>query len=145
MEIRLATEQDQALITNFGNKMLAHHQTFDDFYKPVAEGVLQQQEPEKIALVAYDEGTPIGFIKGVFYGNPADRSVPFAVLQSVWVEPQARRQGVAGQLVQQFEDVVKGKGAKQIDLHVDVRNTEGLELWSATGYETYQERRRKRL
>ena len=145
MNIRTIQEQDAAAVFAFGNKVLAHHNGFDTFYKVVEASNLKQSESEKIGFIAFENEMPIGYVIGIYIQSPADRSVPFAILQSVWVEEFARGRGVAQQLVAEFEKNVKEKGAKQIDLNVDIRNVSGLQLWDAGGYETYQERRRKFL
>ena len=144
MQIRRATEDDKPTIELMGNKVLAHHESFDAFYKPTDSGAVVPPTPEKLIFLACDEsGTTIGYIQGVFNSAPLDRSYPFAVIQSIWVEEVARGQGVAKQLIVTFETTVKDKGAKQIDMFVDVRNKLGVALWDAVGYATYQEKRRK--
>ncbi len=144
MQIRPARESDATMVHEMGNKVLAHHASFNSFYKPVTDIEKTQTPPEKlIYLVEDDNESVVGYIQGVFYKEPYDRSYPFAVIQSIWVEEAARGHGVAQSLVTAFETTVKAKGAKQVDIFVDLQNSLGLALWDNAGYETYQEKRRK--
>ncbi|MFM2423769.1 MAG: Acetyltransferase family [Candidatus Parcubacteria bacterium] len=144
MHIREATERDVTVVSEMGNKVLAHHATFNPFYQPVVLGYKVPLPPEKIVLVATtDSDTVIGCIQGVFHKEPQDRSYPFAVIQSIWVDEVVRGQKIAQSLIATFEEIVKGKGARQVDMFVDVQNNLGLALWDAVGYKTYQEKRRK--
>lgn len=144
MRIRVATENDAVKIQEMGNKVLAHHAVFNSFYKPVTAGHTIPLPPEKVIFVATnDSGELVGYIQGVFHKEPEDRSYPFAIIQSVWVEEGARGHGVAQSLVTTLEEAVKKKGAKQVDMFVDLQNNLGLALWDAGGYKTYQEKRRK--
>jgi ribosomal protein S18 acetylase RimI-like enzyme len=146
MHIRSGTEHETALVRELGNKMLAHHASFDSFYKPVTADDAHTTSAEKVIFVATDDdGVAFGYIQGVFFKEPQDRSYPFAVIQSVWVEEIARGRGVAKSLVAVFEEAVKKKGARQVDMLVDLKNNLGLALWDAAGYEIYQEKRRKLL
>lgn len=144
MNIRAATENDANIVREMGNKVLAHHATFNPFYKPVTAS---ENIPAPLEILTYlainDSDKVIGYIKGVFNNEPLDRSYPYAVIQSIWVEEAARGQGAAQSLVRTFEEAVKEKGAKQIDLFVDLQNSLGLTLWDKAGYVTYQEKRRK--
>lgn len=145
MNIRLATKNDSDIIQDFGNKVLIHHQAFDNFYHPIVSDK-ELIQPEKLTLLAVDDNQrPVAYIQGIFQLAPNDRSVPHATIQSIWVEADIRGQGLAQQLVGEFENIAKEKGIKQIDLFIDTRNHLGLELWNKTGYVIYQERRRKLL
>lgn len=144
MYIRVATEHDAVKLQEMGNKVLAHHAAFNSFYKPVTTDDTVPLSPEKVIFVAInDVSEVVGYIQGVFHKVPQDRSYPFALIQSVWVEEVAREQGLAKSLVTTFEEAVKEKGAKQVDMFVDLQNKLGLALWDTVGYETYQEKRRK--
>ncbi len=144
MHIRVATENDESIVKEMGNKVLAHHASFDSFYKAATDSEKAPTQPEKLVFLATDDNSSVaGYIQGVFYREPQDRSYPFAVIQSIWVEEAARGQGIAQSLINTFEQSVKEKGAKQVDLFVDLQNNLGLALWNKAGYKTYQEKRRK--
>ena len=146
MQIRIATEADESIITEMGNKVLAHHAVFNPFYKQVAAGTEIQPTQEKLVYLATDDaGVVVGCIRGVFLAAPLDRTYPYGVIQSIWVEEEARGQGIAQDLIRTFETDVKERGAKQVDMFVDVQNELGLALWDAAGYVTYQQKRRKLL
>ncbi len=144
MQIRLATEKDASTVIEMGNKVLAHHATFNPFYKPATTSIGVSLPAEKIVFVAtHESDIVIGYIQGIFHKEPQDRSYPYAVIQSVWVDEAARGEGVAQALIKKFENTVKEKGAQQVDMFVDVQNILGLALWDTAGYETYQQKRRK--
>jgi len=145
MNITGATATDRNYIQTAGDEMLRQHQSFDTFYQPVGDGHTHPSKKEKITLVAKSDDGPIGFISGVIVYNPADRSMPFATIQAIWVEEQERGKGIARELVKKFEAEVKTKQVQRVELLVDMRNHLGKELWDSTDYTPYQERRYKTL
>jgi len=145
MHIDFAQPQDQDYLARSSNAILKYHQTFDAFYKPVEDTNVSVSSREKIELVAIEAGERVGCVIGVITYDPVDRSESFALIQAVWVEEHKRMEGVAQQLVAEFEKVAQAKKVQRVELLVDVRNGAGQQLWDSQGYEVYQERRYKRL
>ena len=144
MHVRTSSEADNLIIEKMGNNVLEHHKVFDAFYTPISSDTTGPDVKEKLVFVATDDTDSVfGYVQGVLHTSPLERSYPYAVIQSIWVEEVMRGQGIAQKLIDFFEKEVKGKGARQIDILVDVRNTDGVALWDAAGYEIYQEKRRK--
>jgi ribosomal protein S18 acetylase RimI-like enzyme len=145
MNIRELLPEEANIVLQASNATLAHHQVLDAFYSPVKEDA-PVAEKVPLQFAAYtDDSLLQGVVSGVVLKNPKDRSVPYATLQNVWVEPAYRSLGVAQALVAQFETAAKTHGAALIDINVDVHNELALEFWNAAGYTIYQERRRKPL
>jgi ribosomal protein S18 acetylase RimI-like enzyme len=127
------------------NETLLHHQTFDPFYKPVTDENVAMEKEEIAFIAETDEGEVIGIVSGVFAPSPKDRSMPIAFLQNIWVDASHRKRGIAQKLHDCFVSAVREKGAKIIDIHVDIHNKEGTAFWDMLPYEVYQERRRMLL
>jgi len=146
MRVETANGDDSAYVKEANNKLLTHHQSFDDFYQPI-ESVADEagQKKEIITFIAQETDQAVGFLTGYIMHSPVDRSVSFAYIQAVWVEEASREQGVAKALIETFESAVQEKGIDRIELSVDIQNQSGKQLWDAFGYEVYQERRWKRL
>jgi ribosomal protein S18 acetylase RimI-like enzyme len=146
MKVKTASDEDSAYVKEANNKLLAYHQSFDDFYQPI-ESVADEagQKKEIITFIAKENDQAVGFLTGYIMHSPVDRSVSFAYIQAVWVEEASREQGVAKALIETFESAVQEKGIDRIELSVDIQNQSGKQLWDAFGYEVYQERRWKRL
>ncbi len=148
MEIRAALETDRDYLAEVCNAVLSYHHSLDTFYRPLtnAEEMQEFLTKQDISLVATDEnGAYIGAVVGQYVAEPADRTVSYAALRSLWVEPATRGKGIAGSLVRAFEAEAHERGAQFVDMHVDTHNELALALWNGLGYETYQERRRKPL
>lgn len=145
MNIRPLPEEEMYKSRIAADKTLLHHQAFDSFYKPVTDED-ELLEKEEIAFIAEtDDGSLVGVVSGVFVPSPKDRSVPIAFLQNIWVESSHRKKGVAQTLHDTFVSAAKEKGAKMIDIHIDIQNKEGRAFWDSLPYEVYQERRRMLL
>ena len=72
MNIRAATEADKEYLDKSNNHILARHQQFNTFYKPVSAGA-DPGTKEEVVLVATDKNETIGFIQGYILHNPIDR------------------------------------------------------------------------
>jgi ribosomal protein S18 acetylase RimI-like enzyme len=78
-------------------------------------------------LVAEDGGQIVGAAVASFDGWRA-------YIYHVAVAPQARRQGIAGELMQTAEQYLTGAGARRVYVMVHELNTEGLALTASAGY-----------
>ena len=82
---------------------------------------------EQEELVGICTFSPDGFI--------LDATVQVWEIADVWVEPHARRRGVATALVRQSEHECKMRGAAEVRLTVYAMNKDALGLYQSLGYD----------
>jgi ribosomal protein S18 acetylase RimI-like enzyme len=99
-------------------------------------------DPHRLPLVAEvgpgDVGgsRPVGSALGVI--DPFERTL--AHLYALWVEPAARRQGVASALIDTVFEWAREQGAKVVDLSVTVGNDGAVALYERWGFRDTGER-----
>lgn len=126
MNIRPRTDADAEYIFAAGNQLLKMHTSIDPFYTAIAEADRDAELiKERLGFIAEVEKVTVGYVAGVFFPQPVDRSYPFALLQQLWVEESHRAGGIGKQLVEAFEAAAGERGAKQVDINVDIRNILG--------------------
>ena len=86
--------------------------------------LLAKEQEELVGICTF---SPDGFI--------LDASVQVWEIADVWVEPHARRRGVATALVRQCEHECKMRGANQVRLAVYAMNKVALALYQSLGYD----------
>jgi len=70
---------------------------------------------------------------------------PYAELTDMFVEPEARRLGVASRLVKYLEGIARERGASHLVVLTGQRNTEAQAFYRSAGYEEYAVAMRKSL
>lgn len=70
---------------------------------------------------------------------------PYAELTDLFVEPEARRLGVASRLVKYLEGIARERGASHLVVLTGQRNTEAQAFYRSAGYEGYAVAMRKSL
>jgi len=70
---------------------------------------------------------------------------PYAELTDLFVEPEARRLGVASRLVKYLEGIARERGASHLVVLTGQRNTEAQTFYRSAGYEGYAVAMRKSL
>jgi ribosomal protein S18 acetylase RimI-like enzyme len=103
--------------------------SFDELWKrPFPRPNLGPEELEgKIALLAEEDGEPIGCAYGELYDNGV------AHLNLVYVLPERRREGVAKLLLAEFTARVRSE-AEHMTLDVDTTNEIGRTAWQRLGF-----------
>jgi ribosomal protein S18 acetylase RimI-like enzyme len=70
---------------------------------------------------------------------------PYAELTDLFVEPEARRLGVAARLVKYMEGIARERGATHLVVLTGQKNTEAQAFYRSAGYEEYAVAMRKPL
>jgi len=70
---------------------------------------------------------------------------PYAELTDLFVEPEARRLGVASRLVKYVEGIARERGASHLVVLTGQNNTEAQAFYRSAGYEEYAVAMRKSL
>jgi ribosomal protein S18 acetylase RimI-like enzyme len=128
--VREAGPADRALLTAFVEA------GFEELWqRPFPPPTLDESHWHgKIALVAEEEGEPVGCAYGaVVYDGVAH-------LNYVYVRPESRRQGVAKELVREFGVRVRAAGAEHLTLDVDTTNESGRTVWQRLGFTEWARR-----
>jgi ribosomal protein S18 acetylase RimI-like enzyme len=79
-------------------------------------------------LAEGEDGTPVGFALG------KRRSPGFGTLTDLYVVPDARRTGVATELVREVVAAFRALGVEELDLEVQVSNTVARSLYTRWGF-----------
>jgi ribosomal protein S18 acetylase RimI-like enzyme len=96
-------------------------------------------DPLRLQLVAEldeDDDRPVGSALGVI--DPFERTL--AHVYAVWVEPAARRRGVAQAMIEMIFEWARDQGAKVAELSVTVGNDGAIALYERAGFRDTGER-----
>ncbi len=85
-------------------------------------------------LIARLAGELVGICTFSKDGFILDAPVQIWEIADVWVEPHARRRGIATALVRQCEHECRMRGANEVRLSVYALNDEALSLYQSLGY-----------
>lgn len=81
---------------------------------------------------------PAGTVRGICSVSvvPASLTLRTAwILRDLYVDPDARRTGVAGSLITTIADEARVEGAHRLSLQTDSGNQQALELYARAGFE----------
>jgi len=98
--------------------------------------------PYALLFVAETGDRLIGTARVEFAERPYFR---IAEIRRVYVRPDWRRRGVAGELMRAAEDAARAGGAREIRLTVVAENEDAIGFYRNRGYEDFALRLRKRI
>ncbi|MGJ3509556.1 GNAT family N-acetyltransferase [Enemella sp. A6] len=84
-------------------------------------------DPDALKVLILDDDRPVGVVRGVRDGT-------WALLHSLWVAPDLRGRGLAGQLVEAVEQWAHEWGARYVMLSVGPDNEPALTLYRRYGF-----------
>ncbi|MGE5176229.1 MAG: N-acetyltransferase family protein [Hyphomicrobiales bacterium] len=97
--------------------------------------VSQLANPRSLVLVAERSGTVVGYVYAdVESTNWMELRGPCGVVQDIYVDDAARRQGAGGALLRAAIDWIFSKGRTQVVLLTKTRNTGAQELFASLGF-----------
>jgi GNAT superfamily N-acetyltransferase len=102
----------------------------------VAELRRHLEAGELEVLAACLEGRMVGVLVLAFRPNVA-LGAPFASIEDLYVQPQARRRGVGGALLQAAHDRCKSRGISYLEAQVE--EVAARDFYEASGYEAEPE------
>lgn len=92
--------------------------------------------PFPAAFVAEEDGALVGFVSGEpLPDHPLLDQPPSARIENLWVEPQARRRGLARALVAAFREAAAGAGLHRIEVQTLVRDARAVAFWRSVGFD----------
>ena len=136
MIIRRVKREDGALLRELTIRMCtdspdAFSETLEKAEQRIAEdwtskAKLLADSTDVIGLIAYDNNRPCGFVMGLV-GSFLNSSMDWQCRGSVtitrnWVDPEARRKGIATKLTNTIKEWAYEKGAEQLELQVTEHN-----------------------
>jgi ribosomal protein S18 acetylase RimI-like enzyme len=124
MEIRRATEADTEVMRRLWDEFTIEA-TFAPYPGNPFEPALLT---DHIALVAEDEGEAIGTV----YANLASPHVGYVF--GLYTRPDARRRGVARELMREIATALRDEGRQYVILSVDTPNEEARAFYEALGF-----------
>jgi GNAT superfamily N-acetyltransferase len=136
--VRRATAADEADVVRL---LAAFRDSFDES-EPPDTGI----EASVQRLLAEDDvefllaGVPPGGIAQVRFRWSVWKGAPDAWLEDVFVEPEARRQGLGRALTIAAVNLARERGSRRIQLDTNERNDAALELYESLGFSARTDR-----
>lgn len=97
-------------------------------------------------FVALEDGKAVGFVHGVLRVGPSYLGGHrLGVVTHIYIEPEARAQGVSKRLVSRLEAWFQEKEVFASELHAIWANEDAVDFWEYMGYEKELLQMRKRL
>jgi ribosomal protein S18 acetylase RimI-like enzyme len=142
--IRSVNKGDADALGEMWLDLVAYHQNLTpDLPGPARGGehryvrrILERlDDPYTCALIAEVDGQVVGFILGMVIDLMPDifDQRPSGFLADIYVEPQARRQGVGRSLVHSLVDWFRQCGVHSFEWHVASDNAAGIAFWRSVG------------
>ncbi|MGL4638839.1 MAG: GNAT family N-acetyltransferase [Shewanella sp.] len=135
MLIRKAKEQDLCALVQFNQAMATETEglTLDETTLTQGVSTLLNHPEKGFYLVAEQEGEIVGSLMVTFEWSDW-RAKDYYWIQSVYVRPQNRRQGIYGKLYHEVKRLAKAKGgAASFRLYVEQDNLNAQQTYQALG------------
>lgn len=137
MKIRTGQQSDLAALVQFNQAMALETENLSLDEALLTKGVnTLLLEPEKgCYLVAELDGEIVGSLMVTFEWSDW-RAMNYYWIQSVYIRPENRRQGIYGKLYQQVKTIAaENGGAASFRLYVEQENTKAQQTYKALGME----------
>ncbi len=136
MNVRQATAADEEMLLELWRAFEAEVPDLEVLTESPDEAWadLSQHIENGVALVAEEEGKPIGFaFVGIGRIHPG-----IAHLTDLYVVPEARSAGIGTKLVEEVESRVRERGLSHLSLHVLVSNARARDLYKRLGFADHE-------
>ena len=133
VEIRVMRESDLGPVTDIDYKVFGQRRP--DYYERKIAEVLDEESGRLVtSLVAEVEGKVAGFIMGSVYLGEFGIPESIAYIDTIGVDPEFQRQGVAGYLLDEFKTTVGKAGVKKVHTLVNWADTDLLGFFADEGF-----------
>jgi ribosomal protein S18 acetylase RimI-like enzyme len=143
IETRVATLLDIKVIQELNRELcLKENRDYDSTINPEYPTTEAGEEyfksrlenPNSLALVAEEEGLPVGYLIGSLIAPEDYRTVSkLAEGENMYIKEAFRGRGVGGKLTKQFEAWCKEKGVEVIRYVASAGNIEGIKFYKSQG------------
>jgi ribosomal protein S18 acetylase RimI-like enzyme len=130
--IRFATADDHDLLRELWEEFEAElpqepyqHELWDEAWEDLSVTV-----EEGVALIAEEDGHPVGFVFCVL----GDRGRQTAHVTDIYVRPEARGRGIGRALMAELVEPARAAGLEHVSLEVLVRNSDARRLYERLGF-----------
>lgn len=131
-QIRLMREDDLNAIIEIDTKVTGEERK--EYYGRKVAMMLDKKGSIATSLVADYEGKVIGFVMGNIYTGEFGIPQKTASLDTIGIDPEFNRLGVASQLLDEFESHVKKAGVENIQTLVDRANIPLTKFFDKSGF-----------
>ncbi len=133
VEIRVMKESDVEPVSEIDYKVFGRRRP--EYYERKIAEVLDEESGRLVtSLVAEVEGQVAGFIMGSVYLGEFGIPETIASIDTIGVDPDYQRQGVAGYLLEEFKTTVKKAGVNKIHTLVSWTDTDLLGFFAYSGF-----------
>lgn len=144
--IRPATLEEIDAVSDLWRQLEAskkHHPFGGDLHEEIEERTYNLVKHSitsetAISLVAERDRQLIGTLSAYIYEKPAVQLPTVAVLYSLWVTPEHRREGIAKRLLSHAENSLKQMGAQSLQVAWDEGNQPAELFWQHAGFSPYE-------
>lgn len=131
--IRVMRESDLAPVTDIDHKVFGKRRP--EYYERKIAEVLDQESGRLVtSLVAEVGGKVAGFVMGSVYLGEFGIPESIAYLDTIGVDPDFQRQGIAGYLLDEFNTTVQKAGATKVHTLVNWADTDLLGFFANRGF-----------
>ncbi len=146
MKIRKANIKDLDGILELADLMLDYHYKMDKYYKIYSKYEDarkfyrdQIKDKKRHFMVAENEKKElVGFASGSIISIPKTKAPKIGNLIAIFVKKEYRRKKNGGELFEAMLKWLKDKNVKHVEMSVDARNKNGVNLWKKFGFQDYQ-------
>jgi ribosomal protein S18 acetylase RimI-like enzyme len=133
VEIRVMRESDIGPVIEIDYKVFGKRRP--EYYERKIAEVLDEERGRLVtSLVAEVEGKVAGFIMGSVYLGEFGIPETSASIDTIGVDPEFQRQGVAAYLLEEFKTTVKKAGVSRIHTLVNWTDTDLLGFFGKSGF-----------
>jgi ribosomal protein S18 acetylase RimI-like enzyme len=133
VEIRVMRESDLGPVTDIDYKVFGKRRP--DYYQRKITEVLDEESGRLVtSLIAEVGGQVAGFIMGSVYLGEFGIPESIAYIDTIGVNPDFQRQGIAGYLLDEFKTTVQKAGATEVHTLVDWADTDLLGFLANAGF-----------
>lgn len=137
MIIRLAQAADTQTLDQLMQELMGYEQQWDPNINPEASTAgnyaqLLEQEACRL-LMAQEGGQVLGYLCGFIFSSPYHFH-PMAMVDALYVRPEARGKGCGTALVESFCDMARADGAREVDLKVLTGNHTARNFYESLGF-----------
>jgi ribosomal protein S18 acetylase RimI-like enzyme len=133
VEIRVMRGSDLGPVTDIDYKVFGQRRP--EYYERKIAEVLDEESGRLVtSLVAEVDGEVVGFIMGSVYLGEFGIPESIAYIDTIGVDPEYQRQGIAGYLLDEFKTTVRKAGVKKVHTLVNWANTDLLGFFADQGF-----------
>jgi len=133
VEIRVMRESDLDLVTEIDYKVFGKRRR--EYYERKIAGILDQDSGRLMTSLVAEVGDQVaGFVMGSVYLGEFGIPESIAYIDTIGVDPEYQRQGVAGYLLDEFKTTVHKAGVNKVRTLVDWSDTDLLSFFADRGF-----------